>query len=201
MSVDDWLSYLNNADPLIAVPLVIIGVALMIYGWRLWRICVMLSFGLIGAVVATTFAHTADDRWLYGVIGGGVLAIGSAYPVNHSVSVLAGLLGVGIVWESLIRFGLTGVPFWCMLSVVFIGFTAFGYINRHRVVVLVTAFLGASLVLSAAVPWLKSSPQLYNTFRSLRTDYRFVLPFVVLVPTIVSAFFQTSEINSVEKEV
>lgn len=200
MSVDSWLSFLNTADPLIAVPLVVVGVGLMVYGWRLWRVCVMISFGLIGAGVAATFADSADDRWLYALVGGGVLAVASAWPVNHSVSVLGGLLGVGIVWESLIRFGLTGVSFWCSLSAVFIAFCAFGYINRHRVVVLVTAFLGASLLLSGAVPWLKSTPALYGAFRSLQTDYRFVLPFVVLVPTIVSAFFQSSEINRVDKE-
>jgi hypothetical protein len=35
-------------DPLIGIPLVLGGLTLMAFGWRLWKVCAALTFGLIG---------------------------------------------------------------------------------------------------------------------------------------------------------
>ena len=50
-SIHDWLVFLRQSDALMSFPLLIGGAALMLFGWRMWKLCVALCFGLIGLSV------------------------------------------------------------------------------------------------------------------------------------------------------
>jgi hypothetical protein len=73
-------------------------------------------------------------------------------------------------------------------------------LNRQHVVILVTAFLGAVLVVSGLATWIIDMPALYGTVRAMTTGSAIVLPFVLLVPTVMSSFYQIAEVRRLHIE-
>ena len=73
--------------------------------------------------------------------------------------------------------------------------TAFAFLNRQQIVIVVTAFLGAVLLMSGLATWVMQAPALYGTLRQMATGSAIVLPFILIVPTVMSSFYQTAEVR------
>lgn len=180
--------------------MVVGGVALMFFGWRMWKVCVMISFGVIGAAIGAMLVGPSDDQWMYAVCGALALGLLSYWPVNIAVSLLGGLIGGGMVTMSLAQLGLMGTTLWVAGGVATLAFVAFAFLNRQLVVIVVTAFLGALLLLSGLATWVMALPGFYGSLRTLATGSVLVLPFILMVPTIMSSFYQASEVRRLNVE-
>jgi hypothetical protein len=194
-SIDEWLLFLKQAHSAAGFPMVVGGVTLMFFGWRMWKLCVVLSFALLGAVIGAHVSDFGADQWMNATCGAVVLGLVSYWPVNVAVSVLGGMIGTGIVTASVAQLGLSGGTLLAVAGVGMIAFTAYAYLNRQYVVIIVTAFLGAVLLLSGLASWIMNLPGLYGTLRSMATGSVLVLPFILLVPTVMSSFYQSAEIR------
>ena len=192
-SLSQWWSFLNRADVLAGVPLVVGGLALMLFGWRLWKICVVLCFGLIGAGLGARFAPSHNGVLLYPLVGAVLLGALSYWPARYSVAVLGGLIGAGLVAQVGSGSGLTGAPLWLITGVGFIGSLALSFINRRFVIIGVTAVLGGILLLSGLTVFSRCSPGLYGFLASATSDSSIVLPFILVVPSVVSVCYQAGE--------
>lgn len=199
-TLQDWLTYLQHCERGTAVPLIVVGAALMLFGWRMWKVCVVIAFGAIGAAIGWRFAPAADQQWTFAVGGGAVLGLLSCWPLNVAVSVLGGVIGAAVIANSVHGMGVQGPALWCVGGAGFLAFTALSFINRQRVVILVTAFLGAALLMSGLISLSMASPMLFGTLRSVGSSYAIVVPFLLLVPTVVSSFYQISEIRRLDAE-
>lgn len=200
LSLQDWLVFLKTTDGLIALPMLLGGAVLMFFGWRLWKVCVVLSFGLIGVGVTAMLTDAADGQWVLPVLGGITLGVLSYFPAHYSVAFLGGLLGASGVLHFLGGFGFGGTIYWIGGLVGLIGATAYAFINRRMVVILVTAFLGAVMLLSGLMVFVMLSPPLYGTFVSMASGSLFVVPFLLIVPTVMSCFYQIAEVNRLQAE-
>lgn len=200
-SISDWLFFLKVSGHAIGFPLVGAGLGLMLLGWRVWRVCVLLSFALIGALFAAWLAGPCDEQWLYALGGGALLGLLSYKPVTLAVSLLGGLIGGALVMQCLSSIGLSGLALWVSGAAALIACTAVSFLNRQHVVVIVTAFLGAALLLSGVAAWVMHSPGFFDHLRTMATDSVIVLPFLLLVPTIMSSFYQFSEVHRAGKEI
>ena len=180
---------------LVAFPLFIAGLALMVFGWRMWKICVVSSFGLIGAGLCAALVGPVEYQMLYTLGGGVALGLLSYYPVNHSVSLLGGLIGAGLLAKVLSEMGLRGAALYISAAVALFGFSALAFLNRRHVVIGVTAFLGAVLVVSGLTVFVIKMPGLYGTLHAMGTTNMIVVPFMLMVPTVVSCFYQASEVR------
>ncbi len=194
-SIDDWLLFLKEAHTATGFPLVVGGVALMFFGWRMWKLCVVLSFALLGAVIGANVSGPGADQWMYATSGAVVLGLLSYWPVNVAVSVLGGMIGSAIITASVAQLGLSGTTLLAVAGVGMIAFTAYSYLNRQHIVIIVTAFLGAVLLMSGIASWVMNLPGLYGTLRSMATGSVLVLPFILIVPTIMSSFYQSAEVR------
>lgn len=195
-SLTDWVAFLRSSDTLIGLPLTLGGLALMLFGWRLWRGCMVLSFGLIGMGVASYY--TADDpNQLYYSLGAGViLAFISYWPVNYSIAMLGGLIGGAFIMHMLEGMGFYGPLLWVLAGAALVAGAGLAFINRQLVVIAVTAFEGAVLLVSGIAALMMTMPALYGTFAS---HAAFIIPFGLLVPTVMSCFYQVSEIHKIHK--
>jgi hypothetical protein len=173
----------------------------MLFGWRLWKICVMLSFGLIGAGIGATLAGNGDNAILYTIGGGAMLGLLSYWPLKFAVSLLGGLIGCVFVTSSLAGFGLTGPALWIASGCALFACTAAAFLYRRHVVIAVTAFLGAALVLSGLTVWVMRMPGLYSVLHGLADKHFFILPFLHLVPTVMSCFYQGAEAKRCQAQV
>jgi len=203
-SITDWQLFLHDSHGAAALPLLIAGFGLMLFGWRLWRLCVVCSFALIGAGVGMAFLGAGEQgqsNWMVGLACGAVCGLVSYWPAAHLVGLLGGVLGAGAVTAYLGSLGLAGPPLWALAGAALIGCTAYAMINRRHVVILVTSFLGAALLVSGLAAAVMTVPSLYGTFRMMASYTAIVGPFVVLVPTVMSCFYQTSEIRKINMSV
>lgn len=200
-SLSDWMTFLQHADPLIGVPLVLGGLALMTFGWRLWRVCVALTFGLTGYMAGVLVAGDSPDRGLLGLGGALLLSIVSLGPTRYAVALLGGLIGGGVLTAIIQSLGLHGPPLWVAGGLLLIGFTALSAINRRYVIILLTAFEGALLFLSGSTALLSSMPGMIGAMKNLAAISVIVVPFFLLVPTTMSFFYQSSEVRRVGTEI
>jgi len=171
------------------------GVALMLFGWRMWKVCVVVSFGALGSAIAANFLGTEDDKWLYILAAGAALGLLSYWPAKYALSALGGLIGSALVTHSLSSMGISGTALWSFAAASFIAATAFACINRQQVVILVTAFIGAAMVISGLAMWIMELPGIYGSLRRMAGESAIVAPFVVLVPMVMSCFYQSAEVR------
>ena len=194
-SVSDWLAFLKSADTLIGIPLLVGGLALMLTGWRVWKFCVVVSFGLIGVGIGSALSWADEYRWICALVGGVVLGGLSYRPARHAVAVLGGVIGAGFILYLLSGINLPAVAVWLVGGATFFGCSALAFISRQTVMIGVTAFLGAVLLISGLTVFVMTSPVLYGYFEATAAGGTFVAAFLLLVPTVVSSFYQSSEVH------
>jgi hypothetical protein len=201
VSLQDWLTFLKNSQGAAGLPLVVAGLALALFGWRMWRICVILAYGFIGGALGAMLAPAGSNQWYYAVPAGVLLGALSYWPLQHAITLLGGLIGGGAIILSLQEARVTGAMVWAMGACAFAACTAMAALNRQRVVVAVTAFLGAVCLVSGIVCWIMPWPGVYGTLTAMTGETMLVVPFLLIVPTVMSWFYQVSEIHRLRVEI
>lgn len=191
-SLNDWLLFLRGADSLVCIPLFVGGAALMLFGWRIWKICVVLCFAVTGAMLVR---EMVGNELLFCFVGAVISGVLSYKAGEYAASLLGGAIGTLVSAEFLNMIGLTGIAFWLVTLVLLVSFTALAFINRQTVIVMVAAFLGAVLVVSGLSVCIMLSPTTYGYFHRMVIGSSFVLPFTLLVPTVMSCCYQVAEAN------
>lgn len=199
-SINDWVAFLKTSDSALGFPLVIFGLALMLFGWRMWKVTVVLAYALIGAALGAIVGGQNEHQTAFAAVGAVVLAAVSVYPVQYAVAVLGGLIGAGIAHFYLARISLNEIMHWSFCGAAFVAFTGFSFLGKQRVVIFVTAFLGAVLLMSGLTAWAMSIHTFYGTVRALANNSVIVVPFLLLVPTVMSSFYQIAEVRRLQVE-
>lgn len=199
-SVQDWLAFLRDSHTATGFPLMVGGLALMLFGWRLWKVAVVLAFGVFGTVGAALAMGPRDDQMTYALGCGAVCALASSWPLRYSVSALGGILGGMVTFSYLARMGLEQGMLWGLSGAATVACLAMAVLYRRHVVILVTAFLGAVLLLSGLMTLVMTNAALFGTFKSMAAWSAIVIPFLVVVPTVMSCFYQIAEVRRLQVE-
>lgn len=194
-SLYDWLLFLRQSGSAVGFPLVVVGIGLMLFGWRVWKLAVVLAYAVIGAGLASWLIGPCDQQWVYALGGAVVLGALSYKPITLAVSLLGGLVGGALVMKCLATMGLSHTPLWAAGAAAVIACTAVSHLNRQHITIIVTAFFGAVLLLSGLTAWVMASAWLYGSLRSLTSEGTFILLFMLAVPTVMSSFYQVAEVN------
>lgn len=193
--IQQWLSCLQDARDAAAPLLMIAALILMLFGWRLWKVCVIFSFGLIGAGLGGTLAGESSDQWYFVLIGAVVLGFASYLFANLAIGALGGLIGVCTMLYFLTQLNLSDSTLWALSGAGLLTGAAYSLLYRQHLIVLVTSFLGALLLLSGFAAVAMSSPGIMSTIRSMASSSGIVVPFLILVPTVMSSFYQVSDMR------
>ena len=191
--IHTWIAFLRDSAGVAAFPLLVGGAALMLFGWRMWKICVVLSFGVIGGVLAISYLPPSDQRWLLVIVAAVLLGAASYWPAKYAVPLLGGLIGGGAMMAYLSELGLKGMPLWCLAGAAVLLSGAYALIYRRKVVVLITAFLGSALLVSGLIAMIMTTPALYTWFDGVARESVIAAPFLLIVPTVMSCFYQMGE--------
>jgi hypothetical protein len=167
----------------------------MFFGWRMWRVCLVLSFGLIGMVIGAKLAGESSYQTVCSVGCGIVLGALSYKPADYALAVLGGLIAGGFVINAMVGAGLSGAVLWIAGGVALLACAAVAFLNRQLVVITVTSFIGAMLLVSGLAVFAMTFPAFFATLHSMAKGSMIVLPFLLLVPTVMSCFYQVAEIH------
>jgi len=196
--VTEWVTWIQSGESLVGLPLAAAGVVLMVLGWRVWRVSLAITYGLVGYAVCDAFVKAGDDQLFYGIVTGVVLTVLSGVLSNYAVAAAGGLIGAAVFRGVLTGFGLHGSALWVGLGLAFVGGTALSCINRRKVAMVITSFQGSILVVAGMAALVSQQPGMAAFFRGTADGSKIFLPFIILVPTVIGAFLQAADIRKSE---
>jgi hypothetical protein len=186
-----------------AVLAVSFGIVYLLYGWRIFRILVVICFALIGMYLGMTVGEMAGSKLWGGVIGLGVFAGISAPLMKWCVCILGAVAGGiwrGGLWYA---FKLPEEFLWAGASV---GLVAGGMISFIvlKVAVMLFTSLGGSIITALGMLRLldlyeNTSEPYTNHIETYVHELNWFLPVVLIVPTIIGIVAQNKFIKHADK--
>ncbi len=192
-NLPQWVMWLRGLHALVGLPMVILGLAFMLGGWRMGRVLVVLTLAALGGWTGLAFAAYHSQSLVLGAGGAVLLGVLGVVLKQHAPSVLGGLIGTGMLMQFL---GPLGLPEWASavaVGLMFVCVAAWCLPYQQTVVIVITAFEGAALLVSGLVPILACWPYLFRFLESTNHASWVFFPFMILVPTAVGSFLQIAD--------
>ena len=205
--VDYFWKNVTAMEPLVALLMLSVGVVYLLYGWRIFRVLVVISFGFMGLFLGIYVGKwVGDNNWVIwgGVIGMAVFAIVSVPLMKWCVSLLGAIAG-GIITSGIwIAAGLSEVY---LPAGFIVGFIAGGLISfiLLKISVMLFTSLGGSVIMMTGVMSLlyqyetKMAQPPTNYIYDLVYQHSWFLPAALIVPTVLGMFFQNRFIKDAPK--
>ncbi len=178
-----------------AVIAISVGIVYMLYGWRIFRILVVICFGLAGMYLGIFAGRQFGSQIWGGLLGLALFATVSVPLMKWCVSILGAAAGgaiTGGVWYAL------GLPLDYIWAGVAIGLVAGGLISfiLLKVSVMLFTALGGSVIMMVGVLSLLhqyetkvSNPQTQYVFDYIH-HHTWFLPMAIIVPTLIGIILQ-----------
>jgi len=186
-------TYITSLNPLEAITFISFGAVCLFYGWRVFKILVIISFAILGMGLGIVLAGKVsgdDHQILGGVAGFVVLAVISVPLMRWAVSLLGAAAG-GILTS--------GIWYACQLNEEYIlagaliGIIAGGMISFiiFKVAVMLFSSLGGSgLMVTGILALLYLYPETTEQVKELVFNESWFLPAALVVPTVVGIIVQ-----------
>lgn len=197
----ECVDYLADAPLLLSVPMLIVGLAYLIFGWKYHKLFVVANAGAAGAIAGAVLAGmTAGDSTgpvLFGAAAGGLVCSVLAWPLMQSAASLTGAVSGAVMgfaaWAYLMR--LTGEPdlarhAWAGALVGMIGLGMLAYANFRLAVMLFTAVQGSIMAAGGAMSLLLMHEQFSDTIRRAAETNVHLLAVVFVLPALVGFALQ-----------
>jgi len=194
----EQISALNLLE---ALTFVSFGAVCLVYGWRVFKVLVVLSFallGLAGGMLASVKLFDTSNLW-GGIIGMVLLAVLAVPLMRYAVSILGAVAGGTLT---------AGLWYACALPEQYlwagglIGVVAGGMISFiiFKIAVMLFSSLGGGALMTTgllAIFYLYSP--ISEQVKTLVLDYQWFLPLVLLVPTAVGVIVQNKLVKGSPK--
>jgi len=196
----EWFwQQITTLEWLQAVTFMTFGVVCLFYGWRVFKILVVINFGLFGLILGMKLTQKVvgmDNQLMGGLIGMGVLAVLSVPLMRWAVCILGaaagGIFTSGIwyaaelpeqyIWAG----GLIGVVAGGMIS----------FIIFKVAVILFSSLWGSGLIVVGSLALLYINPGTSDIVRKLVFYRKWFLPLALMVPTIIGFILQHKFLKS-----
>ena len=191
--IDLIWGHITSLNLLEALTFISFGAVCLLYGWRVFKVLVVISFALLGlgiGIIVSEKINGGDNQLLGGVIGLGLMAALSVPLMRWAVSILGAVAG-GILTS--------GAWYACKLPEQYIwagglvGIVAGGMISFivFRIAVMLFSSLGGSgLMVVGALALLYLYPQTTEQVQELVFTEKWFLPAALTVPTVVGVIAQ-----------
>jgi hypothetical protein len=189
-SIDKIWNGIAGLNWLQAAMIIAFGTIYLIYGWRIFKALVVINFAIIGMFVGIRIGERLGSPLWGGIMTTAILGTLSWPFMKYSVSVLGALAGVVLgaaVWRAL---PLPENLIWCgaLAGLIAGGFMAFSSFKIS--IILITSFQGAAFVVIGALALLYDYPSLGQHISDAVYSHVFLLPALLLGPTIGGIYFQ-----------
>ena len=191
-----------------AVIWISVGIVYMLYGWRIFRVLVVICFGLAGmflGILAGQSLTFMTEMW-GGIIGLILFAAISVPLMKWCVSVLGAVAGgviTGAIWYA---FGLPQMYIWAGVIIGVVAGGLISFILLKASVMLFTSLAGSGLMVTGMLALLyqyeihiKEPTTTYIHDLVLLNQYQWFLPIALIVPTIIGMVVQNKFIKHSQK--
>jgi len=190
--------YITSLNTLEAITFISFGSVCLMYGWRVFKVLVVISFGLMGLALGILVGGKVQGNnsqvW-GGFIGLGLMAGFSVPLMKYAVSVLGALAG-GILTAGLwFALGLTEQYIWAGALIGIIAGGMISFIVFRIAVMLFSSLGGSALMVVGILALLYTYPQTAQGVEQLVFADKWFLPAALLFPTVVGLLVQNKFIK------
>lgn len=198
--IDSLWGQVTTLSWLQAIIAISFGAVYLIYGWRIFKVLVIICFGLVGLFAGVNIGSKFDSEVLGGIVGLTVLGGLSVPLMRWAVSILGAAAGgilTGGIWYA---FGLPEryIPAGALIGIVAGGMISF--IVFRIAVMLFTSLGGGALIITGMLSLLyqyeSTQKPPTETMKSMLYNHNWFLPLLLLVPTIIGVMVQNKGIKS-----
>ena len=177
-----------------AVLAVSFGVVYLLYGWRVFKVLVVIAFALIGMFLGIQVGSMAGEKMWGGVVGLIVFAIASVPMMRFAVSLLGGAAGAFVsagIWHAC---SLPESYIWAGGLVGLVGGFLISFIIFKFAVILFTSLGGAAIMMIGLLELLNlyllhSEPESTGIYYIIYNNNWF-LPVCLIIPTAIGMLLQ-----------
>jgi hypothetical protein len=191
--VDMIWGYITSLNYVEALTFISFGVICMFYGWRIFKVLVVISFsllGLLGGITISSKVSGEGSQFLGGVIGLVFMGVLSVPLMRWAVSVLGAIAG-GILTSGVwFACGLSDSYMWAgaLIGIVAGGMVAF--IAMKVAITLFSSLGGAALAATGLLALLYLYPQTTTKIHDVVFMHKWFLPLALAFPTAVGVIVQ-----------
>lgn len=191
--VDLMWGYITSLNLVEALTFISFGAVCLLYGWRVFKILVVISFALLGLFfgVAVTDKISGENHRLLGGLIGLCLAGALSVPLMRwAVSILGAMAG-GIVTSGIwYACGLTETYIWAGALVGIVAGGMISFIIFRIAVMLFSSLAGSALIAVGMLALLYLYPETTEQVQELVFTEKWFLPAVLLAPAVVGVILQ-----------
>jgi hypothetical protein len=186
----NYITTLNRAE---AVTFISFGIVCLMYGWRVFKILVVICFALLGIFLGVSVTDKIvglNNRLIGGLVGLGLCGILSIPLMRWAVSVLGaiagGVLSSGIWYAS----GLTEKYIWAGALIGMVAGGMISFIVFKVAVILFSSLSGASLIVVGSLAILYMHPATSVRLEEILFTKKWFLPTLLMAPTLIGLVLQ-----------
>ena len=186
----NYITTLNRAE---AVTFISFGVVCLMYGWRVFKILVVICFALLGVFLGVSVTDKIvglNNRLVGGLVGMGLLGILSIPLMRWAVSILGAIAG-GILTSGI--WYASGLPEQYIWAGALIGMVAGGMISFivfKVAVILFSSLSGACLIVVGSLAILYMHPATSVRLEEILFTKKWFLPTLLMAPTLIGLVLQ-----------
>lgn len=188
----------GSMPPMLAALILMIGVIILLLGWRLSRLVAVLDFSLFGLIVGASLAPHVDTEWLAG--GTGAVAFGAlALWLDRHSEMIAGGMTAGVL--AAVFMSWMEVPLPGMLLAMVAAFAcavSFCAIAEREATAVTTALQGGVLAAFGLASCLASHGAVWYNLREVLAASNIALIMFLLAPIGIGVTFQLAAIQNEE---
>jgi len=182
-----------------ALTFISFGTVCLFYGWRVFKILVIISFSLIGlilGIMASDKMLGGENQIIAGLIGMGGMAALSVPLMRWAVSLLGAVSG-GIITAALwYAFNLPEVYIWAGALIGIVAGGMISFIIFRISIMLFSSLGGGVLMVTGLLALLYLYPETTDQVQSIFYENRWFLPIALLVPTAIGVAVQNKFIKT-----
>lgn len=197
--IESFWTYITSLNLVEAITFISFGVVCLFYGWRVFKVLVVISFALLGAYLGVGVTNKIvglNNQFFGGMVGMVVLAVLSVPLMRWSVCILGaaagGILTSGI-WYA------CGLPERYIWAGALIGMVAGGMISFiifKIAVVLFSSMGGSALMVVGMLALLYRYLNTDGQIERLVCEQKWFMPVALMVPTIAGIILQNKFVKS-----
>jgi hypothetical protein len=192
--IDVFWNHISTLGLLEALTFVSFGAVCLFYGWRVFKILVVICFGLLGLVLGITVTNKVvglNNQLMGGLIGMVLLSVLSVPLMRWAVCILGAMAGGTVTSGIWYACGLPESMIWAGALIGMIGGGMISFIV-FKVAVILFSSLGGSALLVAGLLAVLCSGHIGATeqVQNLVLNHKWFLPVALIIPTAVGVIVQ-----------
>jgi hypothetical protein len=191
--IDDIWEQIKSLDVLEALTFISFGTVCLFYGWRVFKILVVICFALLGLAIGIAVADRIvglDNQLIGGIIGAVILAVLSIPLMRWAVSVLGAVAGAILAAGIWYAAGLNETYIWAGALIGVVAGGMISFIIFRVAVILFSSLGGSSLVVIGTLALLYLYPKTKFQVEALVYHRKWFLPLAIIIPTLIGLILQ-----------